>query len=98
MNCVIIINRIEGYTMDDLLNYSFDLTAYYRTLLWTMVISTIIIIAFIVLRMIYKKRAKKKEKEEMDKHMEELFIKYSDVIADKVVEKLNNKTNKEDIL
>jgi heme exporter protein D len=73
----------EYSSMLDMFNMSF--------LIWSTVGIVVIIVLWMLLKSSLKKKAKRKEKEAFNKNMEELLAKYTDIIADKVVMKLNSK-------
>lgn len=66
--------------------YSFDLSL----LIWPVVYSIIVVILFFILKSMIKRHNRKKQQLEMDKHIEVLFEKYSNILADKIVSKLSN--------
>jgi uncharacterized membrane protein YjfL (UPF0719 family) len=70
-----------------------DLSQYWSLLFWSTLATVGLIIVFLIIKNIIRSYIKKKERIRNDKHIEELFVKYSDILVDKIYNKINNKSD-----
>lgn len=77
--------------MGDLLGLDSDLSSYFSFLIWSSVASIAVVAIYFIIKTVIKNNNKKKERERMLQDVDMLFNKYSDVLVEKIVNKLNNK-------